>query len=65
MKRSLSLKRESLTALTSGELGSVAGAAQAVTTPVTQCAPVRTLDVGECAAISDAHTCVDCLTRFC
>lgn len=66
MKRSLSLKRETLAALTGDELGAVAGAAQAVTTPVTECAIyVRTLKVRECVQASDAHTCVDCLTRYC
>ena len=68
MKRSLLLKRETLAALTDGELGAVAGG-QAVTTPVTQCSPttlpIRTLPVNECVAASDAHTCIDCLTRFC
>jgi len=51
-KRTLSLKRETLAALTTAELGAVAGAAAAKTTPV-----------NECLGISFEMTCLDCITR--
>lgn len=58
MRRSLSLKRETLTELTSDDLAGVVGARNA---PSGATCPVR-----DCVtAISDAHTCIDCLTRAC
>lgn len=65
MKRTLSLRRETLAALDAAELGAVAGGA-APTQPVLQCLANLTVPTaGDCARPSDAHTCVDCLTRFC
>ena len=67
MTRTLSLKRETLTALTTDELGAVHGAA-APTTPVRDCLatlPVRTLNLDDCLAVSDAPSCIDCATRYC
>ncbi len=64
MKRSQSLKRETLAALTGDELGAVAGAA-APTTPVAECLPVRTLRINECVQASDSPSCLDCATRAC
>lgn len=53
MKRTLSLKRESLAQLSTEELVTVAGAlAAAKTTPV-----------NECLNISWDFTCLDCITR--
>lgn len=65
--RRLSLARETLTALTADELAGVAGAA-APTTPLRDCVATLSpdsLDVRDCVRISDAHTCIDCLTRWC
>lgn len=67
MKRTLSLRRDALAPLTHGELGAVAGGAPP-TQPLTDCLatlPVKTANPDQCLAISDAHTCIDCLTRFC
>jgi pyruvate/2-oxoglutarate/acetoin dehydrogenase E1 component len=53
MKRTLSLKRETLAPLSDNDLAGVAGAAAAVpTTPVQQC-----------LSISFEFTCLDCVTR--
>ena len=61
MKRTLSLKREALTELTSTELTGIAGAADALTPDCP-----RTTVIRECVAgITDDHTCLDCLTRGC
>ncbi len=65
MTRSLTLKRELLGDLSPVELANVAGAALP-TTPVAYCVETygpKTLDVREC--VSGAHTCLDCLTRWC
>ncbi len=65
MTRRLTLRSESLAALTSDDLASVAGGALP-TTPLAYCLDQygpRTLDVREC--VSNAHTCIDCLTRWC
>lgn len=65
MTRRLTLRSESLAALTTDELSSVAGGALP-TSPVAQCLESygpKTLDVREC--VSGAHTCIDCLTRWC
>lgn len=51
MKRTLTLKRETLAALAADELAAVAGAA-AKTTPI-----------NECLGISWEFTCLDCITR--
>lgn len=51
MKRSLTLKREHLSALAADELANVAGA------------KVPTFPVNECLGISWEFTCLDCLTR--
>ena len=57
MKRTLSLKREPLAALTADDLATVLGGAVAVP---------ETLDVNQCVTqISRVHTCLDCLTRGC
>lgn len=63
--RRISLKRETLSALTTDELAGVAGGAPP-TSPLRDClATVQpaSLDVRNC--VSDAHTCIDCLTRWC
>lgn len=63
MKRTLTLKRESLAELSGAELGSVNGgqAATVVNTAcVDQCVYTR-IDIRRCYA----HTAFDCLTRFC
>lgn len=58
-KRTLHLKREALTELSSAELGGIAAAADELTP-----ACPRTVVVRECiGGISDVHTCLDCLTR--
>lgn len=57
MKRTLSLKRESLAELGTDELVAVAGAAAPPTSPLTDC-----LDNLPSFGV---HTCVDCLTRAC
>ena len=65
--RVLTLKREAIAPLTTGELGAVRGAA-APTTPVRDCLatlPVKTLNVDDCLAISNAPSCLDCATRAC
>lgn len=67
VRRTLTLKREALASLTTDELGTVHGAALP-TSPLLYCLatlPVRTLDVRECAAVSDAPSCIDCATRAC
>lgn len=64
MKRTLSLKRETLAALTDGELGAVAGGA-APTQPVLYCLENLGIRTSDCTQASDAHTCIDCLTRYC
>jgi len=51
MGRSLTLKREALSALTDTELADVAGA------------KVPTFPVNECLGISWEFTCLDCVTR--
>lgn len=51
MKRSLTLKRETLAALAQEDLAAVAGA------------KVPTFPVQECLGISWEFTCLDCLTR--
>ena len=56
MTRRLSLRREALVELTTPELTEVNGAAF-------QAPP--TLNVDCLRGISDDHTCIDCLTRFC
>ena len=59
MKRTLHLKREALAELSSTELCGVAGAAGEATP-----ACPRTVMFRECvAAITDDHTCLDCMTR--
>ena len=58
-KRTLHLRREALTELTSAELTGIAGAQDALTP---QCP--RTAVVRECVGeITNDHTCLDCLTR--
>ena len=52
-RRTLTLKRETLTELSAADLGSVVGGAP------------PTLNVRECVPSFDVHTCVDCLTRWC
>lgn len=52
MKRTLTLKREALTELSTTELSAVAGGAAVKTTPV-----------NECLSISFEMTCLDCFTR--
>lgn len=52
MNRTLTLKRETLTALGDDDLAGVAGAAA-----------VRTTPVNECLTISFEFTCLDCVTR--
>ena len=56
-KRTLSLKRESLTELGTDELLAVAGAAAPPTQPLNECL-TRVPSYAQ-------HTCVDCLTRAC
>lgn len=50
-KRTLSLKRETLSELSAGDLSSVVAGAP------------PTLDVRECLPSFAVHTCIDCLTR--
>ncbi|HEX8003084.1 MAG TPA: hypothetical protein VF519_10365 [Mycobacteriales bacterium] len=65
MKRTLSLKRETLASLSQDELVAVHGG-QAITTPVTQCNAVRTLNLDECVQVGSREpSCIDCITRFC
>lgn len=64
MKRSLSLKREALAALGPAELGAVAAGA-APTQPLLYCLDTLGVPTADCTRISDAHTCIDCLTRWC
>lgn len=56
-KRTLSLKRETLTDLTTGELGAVVGADAALSG--------ITCPVLDCLNFSEPSTCFDCVTRTC
>lgn len=52
MKRTLTLKSETLTALSAQDLSAVAGGAKVGTSPI-----------NECLSISFEFTCLDCITR--